>query len=84
MLNEIVLDTRELEAPQPMTIVLKNLSQLNENTFIKMIHRIEPQMLFTHLDRNNINYKLTFKNDDIFVYIWNTAFKNQEKFKDIG
>ena len=83
MLEEIVLDTRELEAPEPMTVVLNNLSKLNENTSIKMIHRIEPQMLFVHLDRNNINYKVSFKGDDVMIYIWDNTFKNQDKFKDI-
>ena len=83
MLEEIVLDTRELEAPEPMTVVLNNLSKLNENTSLKMIHRIEPQMLFVHLDRNNINYKVSFKEDDVMIYIWDTTFNNQDKFKDI-
>ena len=83
MSQEIVLDTRELEAPEPMTVVLNSLSQLDENTSIKMIHRIEPQMLFVHLDRNNINYKVVIKDDDVFIYIWNNSFKNQDKFKDI-
>ena len=83
MLNEIILDTRELEAPEPMTVVLNNLSKLNENTSLKMIHRIEPQMLFVHLDRNNINYKVSFKEDDVMIYIWDTTFNNQDKFKDI-
>ena len=84
MLEEIILDTRELEAPEPMTVVLNNLSKLNENTSIKMIHRIEPQMLFVHLDRNNINYKVNFKDDDVMIYIWDNTFKNQDKFKDIN
>ena len=83
MLEEIILDTRELEAPEPMTVVLNNLSKLNENTSLKMIHRIEPQMLFVHLDRNNINYKVSFKEDDVMIYIWDTTFNNQDKFKDI-
>jgi len=83
VLEEIVLDTRELEAPEPMTVVLNNLSKLNENTSLKMIHRIEPQMLFVHLDRNNINYKVNFKDDDVMIYIWDNTFKNQDKFKDI-
>ena len=82
MTTEIVLDTTELEAPEPMTVVLNNLSKLDENTSIKMIHRIEPQMLFVHLDRNEINYKVDFKDDDVFIYIWNNSFKDKEKFKD--
>jgi len=81
--NELVLDTRELEAPEPMGLVLQNLSNLNATTYIKMIHRIEPLMLYTHLEENNINYKVSFKDDDVMIYIWDTTFNNQDKFKDI-
>jgi uncharacterized protein (DUF2249 family) len=83
VLQEIVLDTRELEAPEPMTVVLNSLSKLDENTSIKMIHRIEPQMLFVHLDRNNLNYKVVCKDDDFFIYMWNNNFKEKDIFKDI-
>ena len=84
MFSEIIVDTRELEAPEPMTVVLNSLSKLNANTSIKMIHRIEPLMLFGHLDKNNMNYKVVSKNDDVFIYIWNDSFKNKEIFKDIN
>ena len=84
MINEIIVDTRELEAPEPMTVVLNSLYKLNENTSIKMIHRIEPLMLFGHLDKHNIKYKVVSKDDDVLIYIWNSTFKNQEIFKDIN
>jgi len=83
VINEIIVDTRELEAPEPMTVVLNSLSKLDENSFIKMIHRIEPQMLFVHLDKNNIHYTVSTKNEDVVIYIWNNTFKKKEFFKDI-
>ena len=82
-IKDIVLDTRELEAPEPMGVVLDNLKLLNETTYILMIHRLEPQMLFVHLDRNNLNYKITFKNEDIFIYIWDDSFKKKDMFKEM-
>lgn len=84
MSQEIILDTRELEAPMPMTVVLENLSKLDEHTSIKMIHRIEPQMLFVHLDRNNINYKVLSQNDDVFIYIWSNEFIEKNIFEDLN
>mgnify|MGYP005988705073 CR=1 FL=1 len=84
MSQEIILDTRELEAPMPMTVVLENLSKLDEQTSIKMIHRIEPQMLFVHLDRNNINYKVLSQDDDVFIYIWSNAFIEKNIFEDLN
>jgi uncharacterized protein (DUF2249 family) len=81
--TEIIVDTRELEAPEPMTVVLNNLCKLDENTSIKMVHRIEPQMLYTHLDINDLKYKVVCKDDDVFIYIWNNTFKEKDIFKDI-
>ena len=83
MTQEIILDTRELEAPEPMTIVLDALSELDENTSIKMIHRIEPLMLYTTLTNNNLNYKVVPKDDEISIYIWDTSFKEKSKFETI-
>ena len=83
MTKELILDTRELEAPLPMTVVLENLSKLDENTSIKMIHRIEPQMLFVHLERNNLNYKVVSKDDDVFIYIWSNEFIEKNIFEDL-
>ena len=68
----------------PMTVVLENLSKLDEQTSIKMIHRIEPQMLFVHLDRNNINYKVLSQDDDVFIYIWSNAFIEKNIFEDLN
>lgn len=83
MSQEIIVDTRELEAPEPMTVVLHTLSRLDANTYIKMIHRIEPQMLFVHLDRNNLNYKVSTGNEDVLIYIWDNSFKNLAQFEDM-
>jgi len=83
MSNELILDTRELEAPEPMSVVLSALHKLNENTFIKMVHRIEPLMLYTHLMNNTIHYKAVWKEEEVFIYIWNDSFKEKNRFKDI-
>jgi len=81
--NEIILDTRELEAPEPMTLVLNALCELGENTFIQMIHRMEPMMLYPTLKNNDLNYKVVPKTNQVSIYIWDNSFKDQSKFEDI-
>lgn len=83
MSQEIILDTRELEAPEPMTLVLDALSQLDENTSIKMIHRMEPMMLYTTLSNNNLNYKVIPNPNEVSIYIWDNSFKEKSKFENI-
>jgi len=81
--NELLLDTRELEAPEPMGLVLQNLSNLNATTYIKMIHRIEPLMLYTHLENNNISYKTIKDKDEVSIYIWNIHFHDTTIFETL-
>ena len=84
MSQEIILDTRELEAPEPMTLVLDALSQLDENTSIKMVHRMEPIMLYTTLTNNNLNYKVVPNHNEVTIYIWDNTFKEKSKLENIN
>ncbi len=84
MSQEIILDARELEAPEPMNLVLNALCELDENTSIKMIHRMEPMMLYTTLRNNNLHYKVVPKPDEVSIYIWDDSFKEQSKFEDLN
>ena len=83
MSKELILDTRELEAPEPMGLVLQNLINLDETTYIKMIHRIEPLMLYTYLEENNFSHKVLCNNQDIYIYIWNSTFEDKKYLKDL-
>ena len=83
MLQEILLDTKELEAPEPMGLVLLNLSLVNETTYIKMIHRLEPLMLYTHLTSNNFQYKKLIKNEDTVIYIWDSSFEDKKYLEEL-
>jgi hypothetical protein len=66
MLEKITLDTRELPAPLPLEKIVQTLPQLNNNNYIHMIHRQEPNLLFEMLDKNNFAYKAVRKNDELF------------------
>lgn len=73
MIKEIVLDTRELETPKPIELIIENLPNLNENSYIKMIHRMEPKMLYPYLIQNDFQYKIEFILDDVYIYIWHNS-----------
>ncbi len=81
MINEIILDTRELEAPEPIGVVMSNLKNLTSDTYIKMIHRFEPKMLYTHLLKNNFQYKVNLRDDIVYLFIWSDNFKDKNIFK---
>lgn len=72
---EILLDTRELEAPEPLELVMKNLSKLDKDTYIKMLHRMEPRLLYNHLLNNNFIYDVQKVNEDFHIFIYHESYK---------
>ncbi len=68
-MREIVVDTRELEPPAPMQMVLSELqSMLPGESFIHQIHRMEPTMLLNRLKPMGIEYILTKKSEEYHIY----------------
>jgi len=68
-LREIVVDTRELEAPGPMQMVLSELqSMLAGESFIHQIHRMEPTMLINRLKPMGIEYILRKEGTVYHIY----------------
>ena len=72
---EILLDTRELEAPEPLELVMKNLAKLDQNTYIKMIHRMEPRLLYNHLLNNGFIYDIEKKDESFHIFIYHESYK---------
>ncbi len=70
-MTEIVVDTSEMEAPEPLRTILTEASLLEEGSYIKMIHRMEPCVLYENLDRMKLKYK-TYKKSggSVEIYIW--------------
>jgi len=68
--DEITLDCKELEAPEPINLIISKLSCCDEKTYIKMVHRIEPVPLLTMLESNNYSTKVLKTKNDVVVYIW--------------
>lgn len=83
MYTPIILDTRELEAPEPMMQVMNNLDTLDDNTYIQMIHRLEPKMLYNHLLTNGFKYKVNKKGEDFYIFICKNSFANLDFFEGL-
>jgi len=81
MYNEIILDCRELEAPEPLNLAVSNLSKLDDNNYIKMIHRLEPMMLLTILKENNYGYEIKHTSGEVLIYIYKNDEKKREYIK---
>lgn len=48
--NEVVLDVRDLEPPEPFVIAMDAINTLGDGQFIHMIHRRRPNMLYPELE----------------------------------
>lgn len=68
-MREIVVDTRDLEPPAPMQLVLSQLqSMLPGESFVHQIHRMEPVMLFNRLKPMGIEYEIKKEAQDYHIY----------------
>ncbi|MRI83439.1 MAG: hypothetical protein C6I00_03375 [Nitratiruptor sp.] len=68
-MREIVVDTRDLEPPGPMQMVLSELqSMLPGESFIHQIHRMEPTMLINRLAPMGIEYIIKRDGSTYHIY----------------
>ncbi len=67
---DIEIDCRELEAPEPLNLVVSKLPLLNETNSIKMLHRLKPQMLLNILNENNFKYEIIEEDTMVTICIW--------------
>ena len=70
MYKEIVLDCRELEAPEPLNLAIATLPKLDDTSYIKMVHRIEPMMLLNILKENKYGHNIKHINNEVLIYIY--------------
>lgn len=78
--EEIVLDCRMLESPEPMNLVIKNLDKCNANSYLKMVHRIEPTPLIGILRANGFSSKISRQDGDVVLYIWINDAEKLERY----
>ena len=75
-MEEICIDVSELAPPEPMTQILKALSQLNTSQYLKVIHRRKPFPLFEKLEANGWGFECQKKSPECFhLYIYRLAEK---------
>ncbi|WP_187647842.1 hypothetical protein [Nitrosophilus labii] len=81
-MTEILVDTREFEAPAPMQMVLSALqSVLEGESYIHQIHRMVPQMLLNKIKGMEYDYIVKKDGEDYHIYIF---FKNdRNKIEEI-
>ena len=85
MLFEIPFDARDLEAPLPMQEVLRMLPDLDEKSYIKMIHRQEPSLLFGMLKKRACKVESKQIESELwYIYIYKEhALKAQEAIQKL-
>jgi len=70
MRTDIEVDCRELEAPEPLNLVVSKLPLLNLTNRLKMLHRLKPQMLLNILNENSFKYEIIEDNAMVTIFIW--------------
>jgi TusA-related sulfurtransferase len=68
-MQEILLDCRELEAPEPMELVMRHLQSMHEDEYIKMVHRFVPTIFLDMLDSELFSYQVTQVGSDYEIII---------------
>ncbi|GGK67274.1 DUF2249 domain-containing protein [Amphritea balenae] len=67
----IHLDVSELEAPEPMSVILRELHQLKSDTALRIRHRKRPLPLYSLLQEMGFTYHcVEFDLCEFAIYIW--------------
>ena len=67
----IHLDVSELEPPEPMSVILNELQQLNSDTALRVCHRKRPLPLYSFLQEMGYAYYcVELGVCDLVIYIW--------------
>ena len=68
-MQEILIDVRELEHPEPLEKVMAAVNTLTLGEYIHMIHRKLPRPLLNILKNNGFAYQFTEEAEKVDVYI---------------
>jgi len=81
-MEEILVDTRDYEAPAPMQLVLSALQNIIEgNSYIHQIHRMVPELLINKIKSIGYEYIIKEDGEDYHIYIFFP--KDKEKIEEI-
>lgn len=79
MSKEISIDVRDLPAPEPMEKIVNALGEVEIGTYIKMIHRQRPNMLFPILKQNGFDFLVKEDGEEILIFIFSKKDKDLKK-----
>ncbi len=69
--NEIELDVRGLQAPEPLVRILQTLDTLPAGGILRVLHHREPFPLYAALQEDGYQYRTEFVTGDrIEIIIW--------------
>lgn len=72
--EEISLDVREMEPPEPYELATSTLRDLKPGQYIRMISVRRPIMLYPWLEEQGFNEDTRQRDEDLFdIYIWAIA-----------
>jgi len=77
--EQILVDCRHMEPPEPMIAVLKKVEHMQPDQEIIMWHRKEPRLLIGKLKERGCDYLLKHELDgSIKLSIWKSSYENQQ------
>ncbi len=80
-MKEFVVDTRELEPPGPMQMVLSELQAvIKGESFLHQIHRMEPTGVINRLPSMGMDYYIANREDGFHIYY----FYKEDREKVLG
>jgi TusA-related sulfurtransferase len=69
--QEIVVDARGLEPPEPFERVMEAISDMGQDDIVLMLLEREPHPLYRVLERNGYQHRTQFRDDGVFeIRIW--------------
>ena len=70
----------EEEHIRDVKLVIQNLEYCDHNTYLKMVHRIEPIPLLSVLNFNSFASKVSQDGNDFIIYIWQNHQNTLERY----
>jgi uncharacterized protein (DUF2249 family) len=69
--EEVTVDARELEPPEPFEQVTAALNELNQGQYVRMISRRRPFLLYPWLEEEGFSEITVDQEDETYeLYIW--------------
>jgi len=70
-MKEIFLDVSELPAPEPLFVIVEELEKIKQGVYLRIIHRMEPKLLYPKLRLKSLKYQVRFIDKEILeIYVF--------------